>query len=131
MLSNNEILLNFMFKLIKVDEAQGDGKIAITDLTLNIFSCLVLLYLLTKEEKKRKFLGDIADCAQGVYIFYTSITSTSVLAKWVGACRRFPHHSFQAHTFSHHSFQAHTFSHPTRRFCSRQLYNVTRNRNVH
>ena len=58
-----------MFKLIKVGEAQGDGKIALTDLTLHIFSCLVPLYLLTEEEK-RKFKGDIADFAQGVFTYF-------------------------------------------------------------
>ena len=31
MLFNNEMLLNLMLILIKVNEAEGDGKIAITD----------------------------------------------------------------------------------------------------
>ena len=52
-----------------MDEAQGDGKIAVTDLTLHIFSCLVAIYLLT-EEKMRKFKGNIADVAQGVFTYF-------------------------------------------------------------
>ena len=77
MLSNNEMLLHFMLILIKVDEAQGDGKIAITDLTLHIFSCVVPLDLFTELEKQKEYSGDIADFAQGVFTYFnTRITTT-------------------------------------------------------
>ena len=50
MLSNNEMLLNFMLILIKVDEAQGDGKIAITDLTLLLCSASLSPHRRRKDE---------------------------------------------------------------------------------
>ena len=46
--------LNFMLILIEVEGAQGDGKIAITDLTIHIFSCVLPLlspHRLRKDEK--------------------------------------------------------------------------------
>ena len=69
----------FFSERVKVDEAQGDGKIAITDLTLHIFSCVVPLYLLTEEEKTKSFKGDIAGFSQVVFTYFIQVLLVHVV----------------------------------------------------